>query len=210
MITGGLFRIKGLPEGLPNVSMHIEAQRPAVTITPYKTSDGRGYFTPNRVWIEDGEGSVIEERSDPRASFAGHVRATPWDQLQRLYFSSYAMWNYLTTPFLFAQPGFEVREIELHKENGEIWRSLHVKFPSDVPTHCAEQTFFFSEKGLLQRLDYVTDIAGGVASHYCFDHQTFDGLVFSILRRVVTRTPSGPLVSGPTAVLLQIADIAIA
>ncbi len=29
-ITGGLFRIKGFPEGLPNVSMHIEAQRESV------------------------------------------------------------------------------------------------------------------------------------------------------------------------------------
>ena len=84
--TGGLFRIKGFPEGLPNVSMHIQAQRPAVTITPYKTSDGRGYFTPKSVWIEDGEGSVIDERSDPRASFAGHVRATQWDQLQRHWY----------------------------------------------------------------------------------------------------------------------------
>jgi hypothetical protein len=144
--------------------MHIEAQRPAVTITPYARPDGRGYFTPNRVWIEDGEGSVIEERSDPRASFAGHVRATQWDQLQRLYFSSYALWNYLTTPFLFAQPGFEVSEIEPHQENGEIWRRLHVKFPSDVPTHCAEQTFFFSGTGLLQRVDYVTDIYGELES----------------------------------------------
>lgn len=188
-ITGGLFRIKGFPEGLPNVSMHIEAQRPAVNIAPYKTSDGRGYFTPSRVWIEDGEGRIIEERDDPRASIAGHVRATQWDQLQRLYFSSYAMWNYLTTPFLFAQPGFEVCEIEPHQENGEIWRSLHVKFPSDVPTHCAEQTFFFGEKGLLRRLDYVTDIAGGVGSHYCFDHETFGGLVFPTLRRVVARRP---------------------
>jgi hypothetical protein len=67
--NGGLFRINGFPEGLPNVSMHIQAQRPAATITPYKTSDGRGYCTPKSVWIEDGEGSVIEERSD-------HVR--PW------------------------------------------------------------------------------------------------------------------------------------
>jgi hypothetical protein len=40
-----------------------------------------------------------------RTSFAGHDRATQWDQLQRLHFSSYAMWNSLTTPFLFAQPG---------------------------------------------------------------------------------------------------------
>jgi hypothetical protein len=53
-----------------------------------------------------------------------------------------------------------------------------VKFPSDVPTHCAEQTFFFSEKVLLRRLDYATDIAGGVGSHYCFDQETFGGLVF--------------------------------
>jgi hypothetical protein len=67
--------------------MHIQAQRPAVTITPYKTSDGRGYFTPKSVWIEDGEGSVIDERSDPRESFAGHVRATQWDQLQRHWYN---------------------------------------------------------------------------------------------------------------------------
>ena len=132
---------------------------------------------------------------------------TPWDQLHRLYFTSYAMWNYLTTPFLLTQPGFECREIEPHQENGETWRCLQVNFPPDIPTHNKEQTFFFNDQGLLQRLDYV---AVGPVSHYCFDHTTFGGLVFPTLRRVVRRTPSGPVVSAPTAVLIQIADVAVA
>lgn len=208
-ISGGLFRIKGFPEGLPGIAARIEAHRPAVTIAPYTHPDGTGHFTPERVWVEDGDGRVLDERSVPRASFAGHVLTTPWDALHRLYFTSYALWNYFTTPFLLARPGVEARELEPHVENGETWRRLQVRFPPDIPTHCTEQTFFFNQEGLLQRLDYVTDVLGGVASHYCFDHRAFAGLVFPTLRRVVRRTPSGPELSGSTAVLLQIADVAV-
>jgi hypothetical protein len=56
-------------------------------------------------------GGVVEERATPRASFAGHVLTAPWDKLQELYFVSYALWNYLATPFVFTEPGFETREI---------------------------------------------------------------------------------------------------
>ena len=65
-----------------------------------------------------------EERATPRASFAGHVLTTPWDKLQELYFVSYALWNYLATPFVFTEPGFETREIGPHEENGETWHRL--------------------------------------------------------------------------------------
>jgi hypothetical protein len=208
-LTGALYHLKGYPEGVPNVTVRIDTRRPAVTISPYARPDHRGYFTPDRVWIEDRAGQIVDERRDPRASFAGHVRETPWDQLHRLYFTSYAMWNYLTTPFLLTRPGFELEEIEPHQENGEIWKCLRVKFPSDVPTHNnfqvgGEQTFFFNEQGLLQRLDYL---AVGPAAHYCFDHTNYQGIVFPTLRRVLRRPPSGPLVNGPTAVLVQIADV---
>ena len=146
-LTGGLYLIKGYPEGVPNVTMRIDARRPAVIISPYARPDHRGYFTPDRVWIEDRAGRVIDEREHPRDSFAGHVLETPWDQLHRLYFTSYAMWNYLTTPFLFTQPGFKQKENEPHQENDETWRCLHVRFPPDIPTHNnfqtgGEQTFF--------------------------------------------------------------------
>jgi hypothetical protein len=67
-----------------------------------------------------------------------------------------------------------------HYENGETWRSLHVVFPADIPTHSREQTFYFNEQRLLQRIDYT---AVSMASHHCFDHLTFDGLVFPTLRQ---------------------------
>jgi hypothetical protein len=211
-LTGYLWELKGYPEGVSDVTMRIDARRPAVTICPYSRPDRRGYFTPDRVWIEDRAGKIVEERSHPRDSFAGHVPDTPWDQLHRLYFISYAMWNYLTTPFLFTRPGFELKEIEPHQENGETWRRLQVKFPPDIPTHNnfqagGEQAFFFNERGLLQRLDYLSVVPG---SHYCFDHTNYKGFVFPTLRRVVARPPSGPLVNGPTLVLIQITDVVVA
>lgn len=126
-LTGALYQRKGYPEGVPNVTLRIDVHRPAVTISPYARPDHRGYFTPQRVWIEDRAGNTVEERNDPRESFAGHGFDTPWDQLHRLYFTSYAMWNYLTTPFLFMLPGFDVEEIDPHQENGETWRCLHVR-----------------------------------------------------------------------------------
>ena len=134
-LTGSLFRLKGYPKGLRNVNMRIDARRPAVTIAPYAQPDGRGFFTPDRVWIEDDDGCIINERNHPRDSFAGHVLETPWDQLQRLYVTSYAMRNHLTIPFLLAQPGFESKEIEPHQENGDTWRCLQVTFPPGIPDH---------------------------------------------------------------------------
>src|SRR5215217_2146020 len=71
-----------------------------------------------RVWIQDHDGHIVEECVDPRASFAGHVLKTRWDRLHMLYFTSYAMSNYLTIPLLFTLPGVDVLEIRTHKEHG--------------------------------------------------------------------------------------------
>jgi hypothetical protein len=45
--------------------MRIDARRPAVTITPYARPDGSGFFRPDRVWIEDGAGHIVDERDQP-------------------------------------------------------------------------------------------------------------------------------------------------
>jgi hypothetical protein len=170
-----------------------------------------GHFTPERVWISDVNGGVVEERAMPRASFAGHVLTTPWDKLQELYFVGYALWNYLAIPFVFTEPGFETREIGPHEENGETWRRLLVKYPQSIPAHCVEQVLYFNAQGLLQRMDYSVDLVGdmvaGAASHYCFDHTPFGGIVIPTLRRAVSRTPKRAVLSGPTGVLLQMSDI---
>jgi hypothetical protein len=138
-------------------------------------SDDRWIFTPNRVWIERRDGTIVEERSDPRAAFAGHVRETPWDRLHLTYFLGYAVWNYLTTPFLFARMGFSTQELEAHVEGRDTWRVLEVTYPDDVPAHTKVQQLYFDDEFMLRRLDYVTDVLGGVAAHYCYDHVTIDG-----------------------------------
>ena len=97
-----------------------------------------------------------------------------------------------------------------HQEGGDVWRRLLVKYPSDIPAHSDEQTLYFSEKGLLQRVDYKTDVLGGIAAHYCYDYISFGGIVFPTLRRVVTRNESQSLLSNPTAVLLLLSDIFVA
>src|SRR5712664_1650409 len=153
-IGGGLWRLKGLPDGLRDVTLRVQAHRPRVTITPFGGAARTGHFAPDRVWVEEAHGGVVEERATPRASFAGHVLTTPWDKLHELSFVSYALWNYLATPFVCTEPGFETREIGPHEENGETWHRLLVKYHPSIPTHCAEQVLYFNAQGLLQRIDY--------------------------------------------------------
>src|SRR5262249_1838406 len=76
-IGGGLWRLKGLPDGLRDVTLLIQAHRPIVRITPFGGEARTGHFAPDRVWVEDADGGVVEERATPRASFAGHVLTTP-------------------------------------------------------------------------------------------------------------------------------------
>jgi hypothetical protein len=183
---------------------------PLTVFDPFPDMYSKGIFTPDRVSIENREGKTLEERIHPRVSFSGHIPSTKWDQIQRMYFFGYAMWNYLCTPFMLAGPGFKSRELEPHEENRELWRRLHVEFPDSVPTHCREQVFYFDDKGLLQRVDYQTDIVGGVAAHYCFDHKTFGGIVVPTRRRVVRRDPDGrPELSGPSRVFLDFREVTV-
>jgi hypothetical protein len=205
--SGGLLDLKGFPGHFrPNAS--IDARTPRTTIQHLdRDSDNLWIFTPARVWIERPDGSVVVERHDPRAAFVGHVRATPWDQLHLTYFLGYAIWNYLTAPFLFAEPGFSVRELELHAEAGETWRRLEVTYPERIPAHSSVQILYFGEDFLLKRLDYTTDVLGGVAAHYTYDPKVVDGITFPHLRRVVRRTPEGPLINGRTSFMLDYTEL---
>jgi len=125
-LNGTLWRIKGRPDGLSGVMMRLSTKEPDPTITPFPKPGTAGRITPSRVWIEDANGTVVSELKNPRDSFAGAVLTTKWNELQELYFASYAFWNYFTAPFLLAQPGVEVEEIETHNEDGETWRQLSV------------------------------------------------------------------------------------
>jgi len=182
---GGLWPMKGL-EVIPNpaevtVTLHEETS----SISPFGQADRRLSFTPDRVAIETTTGNVVSERSDPRASFTGHVMDTPWDPLHRAYFMGYAQWTYLTTPFFMTMPGFEVTEISPWQEGDEVWHGLRTKFPNGVASHSN-----FGDDFLLRRHDYHVEVAGGFpVAQYVYDIVDVDGLRFPTKRRAYLRGP---------------------
>lgn len=207
-VSGKLLEIKGFTKPLVTLAL-VSTKIPRTAFYPYALNGRRGIFTPEKVWIETATGEAVNTRDDPRDSFAGHVRASPWDQLHRLYFLGYAMWNYLSVPFLLMAQGVEVEETFPHAEDSETWRVLQARFPSSIPTHCELQKFYFDSAGMLKRVDYVTDVAGGVAAHYCYDPKNTAGLIFPTRRRVVKRGLTGPIVSGDTAVFLDYKSVKV-
>lgn len=112
------------------------------SVRPFSAPDRRTAFTPGRVAVEKTDGTVVAERLDPRASFAGHTLFTPWDPLHRAYFNGYALWTYLTTPFLLAMPGVVLAGIGELREGGEKWLGLRAAFPDGIATHSRTQDFY--------------------------------------------------------------------
>ena len=187
---GGLMPMKGMnldPKPLEGTAtIHHES----TVITPFGKDDQRMVFTPQRVLVETSLGEIVAERSNPRATFAGHTLTTPWDMLQRAYFNGYARWTYLNTPFLLAMPGFEVEEITPWHEGGEVWRGLRARFPDTIASHSKEQDFYFGEDFLLRRHDYSLEIAGGVpVAQYVYDIVEAEGFRFPSKRRAYVRGP---------------------
>src|SRR5215472_5865060 len=80
-IGGPLWHAKGLPQSL-NVALHVEPSRKLVVASPFDGEDSTGYFTPDRVWVENAAGTVVQELTSPRRSFSGHDLMTPWSKLQ--------------------------------------------------------------------------------------------------------------------------------
>lgn len=207
--SGWLLAVKGYPEHYqPMITIDTKKQQSLIRNLG-GAPDDKLVFTPDRTWIERSDGSVSMERTDPRGSFDGHTRTTPWNDLHLTYFVGYAFWNYLTTPFCFTWPGVTTREIETHEERGQLWRVLEVTYPDSFATHTKVQKFFFDDNFMLQREDYVTDVAGGIVAHYCFDHTDIGGLVFPMMRRVTRRDAetSMPVLGGPTSFLLDYCSI---
>jgi hypothetical protein len=207
--SGAGLALKGHPHHLqPSATIDVKGCR-SVFQRLGGDPDERWIFTSDRVWIERRDGEIIEERHHPRDAFAGHVWETKWDNLHLTYFVGYALWNYLTVPFLLVDPGFQTRELGEHQESNETWRVLEVVYPDGVPAHTKVQKLYFGPDLLLRRLDYKTDVAGGVASHYCYDYRAVDGIMFPTLRRIVGRQDDVAKVAGRTGFLLDYIDIAL-
>jgi hypothetical protein len=187
-VSGGeLFRLKQTPS--PAEPLHftvktVEQMSSVIVPGADGTPDRRSVMRPDRVTLETFDGKVLAALGDPRRSFVGHNLDTPWDPLQRLYFGSYAMWMYLTTPFSLAIEGAQVWDIDPLEEDEETWRGIRVVMPPGFATHSRAQEYFFGDDRLLRRQDYTVDIVEGMrVANYAQDIVDVNGIKLPSKRR---------------------------
>jgi len=191
---GGFWAMKGLVQDPAPRQMTVWLHEESSSVTPFGDADWHTEFTPKRIAIVRSDGTIVGERADPRASFAGHDMMTPWDPLHRAYFNGYALWTYLTSPFLLAAPGVNVTELDPWNEGQETLRVLRAHFPNAIETHSSIQDFFFGPDLLLRRHDYNVDVAGGFSAvQLVSDYIEANGILLPSKRRAYTKGPDhGP------------------
>jgi hypothetical protein len=207
-ISGGLWAAKDKAGILDRLTVEVDRRQQLVRYFPFKQPGQYSLFTPDEVSIRSDQGKVLDHRTSPRESFKTHSALTLWDDLDLIYFSGYAMWTYLSTPFLFSLPGFESEETEPWDEEGETWRRLKVTFPDFVHSHNRQQTFYFNSSGILVRHDYNAEVLSGLpAANYALEPKTFDGLVIPTQRRVYARAADGKPIRERLAVAIDFHSI---
>lgn len=180
-----------------------------VTLDPFPDEGTRGVLdAAGNVAIVDGEGAPVRERRAARAAFGDLRHTFWWDRLDILYFATYAMWTYLSSPFVFCDEGYGLRELEPWSEAGETWRRLAVSFPASVQTHSREQIFYIDGSGLIRRHDYTAEPFGGWAraAHYSYEHTSFDGLIIPRRRLVYPRRPDNRPRGHPRLVWIEVSE----
>jgi hypothetical protein len=206
-ITGAIWQLKGKPDVLKDIRIEADLHKERL-ITHF---NGQGLFTvfdPDRVTVQTEIGYLVDSRDDPRSAFRGHTRETPWDDMHVAYFSSYALWNYLTIPFLYTYPGFVTEEFAPWHENGKEWRTLRVIVPDYIASHSHDQKAYFGPDGLLRRHEYTVDVMDGASGlNYATDYHNVDGIVVPTTRRVYAADINKRKIPEPELVAIDICDI---
>jgi hypothetical protein len=208
-IGGALFERKGKGGALSKVVAEGMLHEQFLKFSGFTAPDKYAIYRPGRVSVETADGTPLESRDNPQASFAGHTDATPWDNLHLAYFAGYANWYYLTVPFLLKDPDVRVEDAGEWEEDGQTWQRLSVRFPDRIATHSPEQTFYFDRAGLQRRMDYQALDAGGAhLAHYTWAHKKYSGIVMPTRRRAFRIGQGGRLIKSPVAVDIEIFDAA--
>ncbi|MGO4299071.1 hypothetical protein [Leifsonia sp. RAF41] len=207
---GALWELKQVPGIAEHGRFTVDLTREWTSLQNFGDPDVRTEFTPDRVALVRGDNEVIEELTNPRASFDGHELTTPWSKLQAAYFTGYAMWTYNTEPWSFTFPGVVVEETGTWTENGETFDRLQVTYPSMLATHSPTQTLYADSDGILRRRDYDVLIMGGnPAVEYMTGQTEVGGLILPTDRSIFVRDEEGHAVPEPLIVSINISDITV-
>jgi hypothetical protein len=211
--SGGLaFASKLQGSAVRDLEARVSTSAQHVVFDPYPRAGQRGVLEQDgAVRIETDAGELVEARENPRSAFMDLRHKLWWDRLDILYFGTYAIWTYLSTPFVFAREDYELAELDPWEENGERWQRLAVRFPAHVHTHSREQVFYIDASGLIRRHDYTAEPLGSWANaaHYCLDHESFDGLIVPTRRRVYPRKRNNRRRAHPLLVWIEVPSVTI-
>ncbi len=213
-LGGPFWAARGWPDVYGHTVATIDPHHEHITFAPFPVSGHMSVFEtgPERMTIRTLDGRLIEERLSPRNSFPDSFdpAATAWDAVQVAYFTSAAVWNYLTAPFVFARPDVIAREIAPWIEEGQTWRRLAVTFPESIANHNADQVFYYDDAFLLRRMDYSPNVTGNPpVAHYAYDHACFDGFVFPTRRRVLLHDVDGIAGQAFVPITIHVASVQI-
>lgn len=202
-VAGDIWQLKGQAALFERVSARVltNAQRIELSFdtAPYRTSD----WTPEKTVLHMDDGEVLE-RVHPRHHFDGQFVASVWDELDAVYFLSYALWTYFTLPFSLKATGVTVREIGPWRELEDTWERLHITYPETFATHGRHAVAYFDASGLLRRYDYAVDIMGGAPrANYAHGYADCSGLTVAQHRQVFPYDERGA-VRDPLVVDLQV------
>jgi hypothetical protein len=156
-VAGALWEAKGQAGALQKLRIEalLHEQR---LVTDFPDANERSIFTSHGLVYENKARGSQEFWENPRALFLGQRPETPWDKRQTAYFNSYALWTYLTIPFVYTYPGFAVEELTSWEEDGEQWRPLKASFPEGIVSHTLEQVSYFG----------LTDFCAGTSTPWTF------------------------------------------
>ena len=207
---GSLWSSKGHDGAFADAAVSIDPHRQHVEFSGFGPRRLRTWFEPGLVSLRTEDGTAIDRRRDPRASLPQDA-ATAWDDIQVAYFASYAIWNYLTLPYLLTTPGIQTAEIEPWPGADSSWRRTSADFAdATVETHNRLQYYSFDSDSLLVRHDYDADVLGGApASNRAAAYNEFSGLLFPTHRRVTARCADGGARIGPTLVSIDFGEITV-
>ena len=207
--SGGLaFRSRGQPDALKALEIEMRPHEVAVTLDDFVRPGWRGAWSPALAAIHDGNGRPVEQRSEPRKHFGGAVGRVYWDKLDILTFAGYALWNYLSFPFLLERPGVELTGAAPAGEGGVV--RLDVRFPPDAPTHSERQSFYIDGGRRLVRHDYTAEPIGrwATGANLCLASEVVGGLRFSTRRKVLPRI-GRTAVPFPTLVWIELDGVSV-
>jgi hypothetical protein len=205
-VTGAFWEIKGQSDAMKDIHFEVDTTQQRLTLD-FAGQNLRSLFQPDRVVLQQLDGTVVDARDDPERSFDGHQFETPWDDLHLAYFTGEALWTYLNIPFLFTSSGFVCEEIAPLDVGGETWRRLNVTFPDHIKTHARNQVFCFGPDGLLRRHDFTIDIVdpGTESQLYAADYRNVDGIIIPATRRAYATVGDDQIV----LVAIDMADITV-